>query len=140
MSAVTRWLGRFAICAAVAFMGLSAWAEPRGKAVPREKIVFTNTSVDAAAQVVQSEIYIMNADGSKPIRLTNDGFGDGLPTLSPDEKGKIVFDSNRIAIFAGGTQFDSDLFLMNADGTADGPLFPTPLTRGSSATFDPTGK
>jgi Tol biopolymer transport system component len=128
----------FAICAAVAFTGSPAWGEPREKT--REKIVFTNTSVDAADQVVQSEIYIMNTDGTEPIRLTNDGFGDGLPALSPDEKGKIVFDSNRIAISVGGTQFDSDLFLMNADGTADGPLFPRPLTRGSSASFDPTGK
>jgi hypothetical protein len=43
---------------------------------------------------------------------------------------------------------NSDLFLMNSDGTADGGEFPTPLTRrvgadavgGSSASFDPTGK
>jgi Tol biopolymer transport system component len=141
MSAVTRWLGRFAICAAVAFTGSFAWGEPRE---PREKIVFTNASADVAQQLVQSEIYMMNTDGSNPIRLTNDGFADGFPVLSPDEKGKIVFDSNRIAISAGGTQADSDLFLMkvrhSADDTADGPLFPTPLTRGSSATFDPTGK
>jgi Tol biopolymer transport system component len=135
MSAVTRWLGRFAICAAVAFTGSSAWGEPPEKGEPREKIVFTN---DVAAQ--SWEIYMMNTDGSNPIRLTNDGFGDAFPVLSPDGKGKIVFDSNRIAIFAGGTQLDSDLFLMNADGTADAPLFPTPLTRGSSASFDPTGK
>jgi hypothetical protein len=43
--------------------------------------VFTNTSADAAEQVVQAEIYIMNPDGSKPIRLTNDGFADALPAL-----------------------------------------------------------
>ena len=110
--------------AAVAFTGSPAWGEPR------EKIVFTN-----AQSAVKAEIYMMNPDSSDPTRLTNNGFGNGFPVLSPDGKGKIVFDSNRIAISGGGTQSDSDLFLINHDGTAD-----TPLTRGSSASFDPTGK
>jgi len=126
--------------AAVAFTGSPAWGEP-GENGPREKIVFTNSCLCPQLEaVMKSEIYIMNPDGSKPTRLTNDDFGDGLPVLSPDGKGKIVFDSNRIAISGGGTPGDSDLFLINHDGTADGALLPRPLTRGSSASFDPTGK
>jgi len=72
----------------------------------------------------------MNPDGSKPIRLTNDGFSDALPALSPDGKGKIVFDSNRIAGFRLDIlRFDSDLFLINADGTGlAATIKPTPTT------------
>ena len=106
--------------------------------VPRDKIVFTNT--DPANPFVAAEIYIMNPDGSEPRRLTNDTFADSLPSISKDGHGKIVFDSNRRAVQTGGTVADSDLFLMNADGTADGAEFPTPLVLGSSANWSPGHK
>jgi Tol biopolymer transport system component len=127
--------------AAVAFTGSPAWGETR------EKIVFTNTCIfptecSATEAALKAEIYMMDPDGSNPIRLTNDGFGDGLAALSPDGKGQIVFDSNRIAIpDPVGTPFDSDLFLLNPAAAASGvPKPPLPLTRGSSASFDPSGK
>ena len=60
--------------------------------------------------------------------------GDFLPAVSPDGKGRIVFDSNR-ARFASEPLNTSDLFLMNHDGTEQ-----RPLTRGSSATWSPNGK
>src|SRR5262245_3021627 len=121
--------------AAVAFTGSPAWGEPP---LPREKIVFTSTTVGGNVRD-NSEIFIMNRDGSQPIRLTNDRFGDGLAVLSPDGKGKIVFDSNRISFFLELPN-ESDLFLIKYDSTPNRPLQPRPLTRGSSATFDPTGK
>jgi Tol biopolymer transport system component len=122
--------------AAVAFTGSPAGGEPR------EKIVFANTCVvspecTAADAVTRGELYIMNPDGSEPIRLTNNGFGEAVPALSPGVRGKIVFDGDGTA---GGTRFDSDLFLLNpaaAAGVATPPQ--QPLTRGSSASFDPTG-
>src|SRR5262249_23972618 len=40
------------------------------------------------------EIYVMNADGSNPVRLTVDSHADQEPDWFPDG-GKIVFDSNR---------------------------------------------
>ena len=40
------------------------------------------------------EIYIMNADGSEPIRLTYESAFDQYPSLSPDGK-KIAFQSLR---------------------------------------------
>jgi TolB protein len=134
-------------CAAVVFTGSPAWGGA-------EKIVFTHTSEKLGEQFIQAEIYLMNPDGSKPSRLTNDASADANPVLSPDGKGKIVFDSNRIA--AAGLScvppslpkgcVDSDLFLITADGTE--PLIPTPLTArvgtdavgGSSASWDPTSK
>ena len=54
----------------------------------------------------------------------------------------MIFDSNRTAIALGAplTSTDSDLFLINYDGTSDSDLNPTPVTRGSSATWRPDGK
>ncbi len=132
--------------AAVAFTGSPAWGEPREKIVLANSCLVPVECSAAEALLIKGELYIINPDGSKPIRLTNDSFSDALPALSPDGKGKIVFDSNRIAGFRLDIlRFDSDLFLINADGTADGGLQPRPLTQGqlgggSSASFDPTGK
>ena len=106
-----------------------------------EKIVFTKA--DPANPFETAEIYIMNPDGSESIRLTYDAVADTLPSLSPDGKGKIVFDSNRTVVALGEpvTSTNSHLFLMNADGTSDTGIFPTPLNLlGSSATWSPDGK
>jgi Tol biopolymer transport system component len=54
------------------------------------------------------EIYIMNADGSEPTRLTNNTFSDIAPAWSPDGR-KIVFQSNRDG--------NVEIYTMNADGT-----------------------
>lgn len=109
---------------------------------PREKIVFTNGDPSSPNPIGTAEIHIMNPDGSDASRLTDDGFGDSAPALSKDDSGKIVFDSNRTAIALGAplTSTASDLFLMNHDGTSESALNPTPLTRGSSATWSPDGK
>ena len=53
------------------------------------------------------EIYVMNADGSNPVRLTSDGHSNGVPDWSPD--GRIVFASDRDGNF--------EIWVMNADGT-----------------------
>ena len=84
----------------------------------------------------------MNPDGSDVVWLTNDSFGDSAASLSKDNRAKIIFDSNRTAIALGAppTSTNTDLFLMNADGTSDSDLNPTPVTRGSSATWRPDGK
>ena len=70
------------------------------------------------------------------------GFADSAPILSKGGKGKIIFDSDRTAIALGApfTSTASDLFLMNHDGTSDSGLNPTPVTRGSSATWSPDGE
>ena len=59
---------------------------------------------------------------------------DSAPAISPDGKGRIVFDSNRNRGPEGFLN-TADLFLMKADGS-DQRL----LTRGSSATWSPDGK
>jgi TolB protein len=58
---------------------------------------------------------------------------DSAPALSPDGKGRIVFDSNRLR--GDGPLNTAHLFLMKADGSHQ-----RPLTKGSSATWAPDGK
>jgi Tol biopolymer transport system component len=78
-----------------------------------------------------AEIYLMNPDGTNPVRVTNNAWGDSMPTLSPNGKGAIVFDSNRLR--APSEPFNtSDLFLMKHDGSGQ-----TFLTRGDSPTWSP---
>ena len=54
------------------------------------------------------EIYVMNADGSNPIRLTNNLAYDGAPAWSPDGS-KIAFSSNRDG--------NPEIYVMNVDGS-----------------------
>ncbi|HLK59086.1 MAG TPA: hypothetical protein VKU00_21170 [Chthonomonadaceae bacterium] len=61
-----------------------------------------------------SEIYVMNADGSNQTRLTNNPATDHVPVWSPDGS-KIAFISNRDG--------NDEIYVMNADGSK-----PTRLT------------
>ena len=55
-----------------------------------------------------SEIYIMNADGTNPVNLTNNEAWDFNPSWSPDGK-KIAFSSDRDG--------NLEIYVMKADGT-----------------------
>ena len=113
-------------------------------------IAFTSTRDNPTAipPIVGGEIYLMDhlADGSFsiPRRVTENCaaettpeesaancYADTFPALSPDGRGKIVFDSNRLRA-AGEPINTSDLFLMNHDGSEQ-----VYLTRGGSPTWSP---
>ena len=55
-----------------------------------------------------SDIYVMNADGSGVVRLTKDSAEDWLPAWSPDG-GRVAFASDRDG--------DFEIYVMNADGS-----------------------
>src|SRR3990172_1844040 len=69
------------------------------------------------------EIYVMDADGSNPTNLTNDGATDGGPAWSPDG-GKIAFTSERDGNY--------EIYVMDADGSN-----PTNLTNNSAWDSEP---
>ena len=59
------------------------------------------------------EIYVMNADGSGVVRLTDNDFGDEQPAWSPDGR-RIAFRSDRDG--------NIEIYVMNADGSGVGRL------------------
>jgi TolB protein len=99
---------------------------------PRPVIVFGSGRDWAAFNQLRLEIYLMDGNFMNPERLTDNLDADSMPTLSPDGKGRIVFDSNRLRIRGVEPLNTSDLFLMKDDGSLQ-----TFLVRGSSATWSP---
>ncbi|MBT7289922.1 MAG: hypothetical protein HN837_05465, partial [Chloroflexi bacterium] len=71
------------------------------------KIAF-ESSVTEGDQQPNEDIYVINADGTNPVRITNNPAFDGYPTWSPDGN-KILFVSNRDG-------YDG-IYLMDADGS-----------------------
>jgi len=126
-----------------AIMGgrLGAWTPFRGEQKQtglRSAIAFVSTrhspdTADLQAALRASEIYVMDADGGNPRRLTQNADVDGFPSLSPDGK-RIVFDSHRARTEAEPLNV-SDVFVMNADGTEQ-----KRLARGGSATWSPDSR
>jgi TolB protein len=108
------------------------------KGEPRSTIAFVSNRDEPAdpRPAANWEIWLMDGDGTNPRRLTvntEEGFADFMPALSPDGKGKIVFDSNRLRV-QGEPPNTSYLFLMNRHG--NGQVL---LGRGSSASWAPVG-
>ncbi len=74
-----------------------------------------------------AEIYVMNADGSNPRRVTNTPASEGTPAWTPDGA-RIVYASNA----ADGTTGTFHIWIMNADGSGQ-----RQLTQGSYSDFQP---
>jgi Tol biopolymer transport system component len=91
---------------ASSFSGIAAWS-PSG-----ELIAFS--SIRNTAYRSRADIFVMAADGSNPINLTDDSLGNRWASWSPDG-GRIVFASNRDA--RSGGIYREELFVMNADGS-----------------------
>lgn len=79
-----------------------------------------------------SEIYIMNTDGSNMKRLTYNDWDDLSPVWSPDGT-KIVFGSIR-------ESGKHDVYLMNADGSAVRNLTNSPNSLDNHPKFTPDGQ
>jgi TolB protein len=150
LGALRKSIGKAALVGSV-LIGLSGatvlatWAPiQRGgekQTVLRSTIAFVSTRHDPAADPaidsqrawLAAEIYLMDGDGTRPRRVTENTHFDSFPALSPDGK-RIVFDSNRLRTDADPFN-TSDLFVMKKDGTEQ-----TLLVRGNSATWSPDGR
>jgi hypothetical protein len=97
------------------------------------KIAFTALR-DFSVTDADNEIYVMDADGSRPTRLTDNLVDDGSPAWSPDGS-KLVFASDRDRI---EPDINAEIYVMDADGS-----HPTRLTnsvaREASPTWSPDG-
>jgi dipeptidyl aminopeptidase/acylaminoacyl peptidase len=91
--------------------------------------------------VSTSEIFVMNADGTNPVRLTSNLFQEETPRFSPD--------GTRIAFSRWDGRGGTQIWVMNADGsdevqlTADGGSWPTWSPDGNQIAFvrvDPSNK
>ena len=81
-------------------------------------IVFSSSiSGDRRSTPEDSEIYVMNADGTERRRLTNNSSYDGSPSWSSDGR-KIAFDSDRDGNY--------EIYVMNADGSEQNRLTVNP--------------
>src|SRR6185436_7008367 len=91
----------------------NSWADEAPEWSPDgTKIVFMSWR-DSTPGNPNTEIYVMNADGSNQTNVTNDPSRDLNPSFSPDGS-RIVFSSDRHAAV------NWDLYVMNADGS--GPV------------------
>ncbi|GMQ85787.1 MAG: hypothetical protein BMS9Abin07_1355 [Acidimicrobiia bacterium] len=72
-----------------------------------------------------SEIYVVDADGSDPVNLTSNPAADSAPSWSPDGR-QIAFASDRDG--------ERAIYVMNGDGTA-----PTRLVPGGDPAWSPDG-
>jgi TolB protein len=69
--------------------------------------------------LTNSEVFVMNSDGTGAINLSSDAWFDGWPSWSPDGR-RIAFSSNRSDPY--------QIYVMNADGSGVVRVVESPYT------------
>src|SRR2546428_928433 len=140
------------LCAAIA-LALLLLAAPAHAAFPGKngKIAFVSNRDDPHPDTCgtsgnppcNTEIYTMNADGTAVTRLTNNPAADSEPAWSPDGT-KIAFVSNRDPSNPHCDDFsipcNTEIYVMNADGTGQTRLTYTIDQAEHQPTWTPDGK
>ena len=116
----------FIFCCATSIVML-AIDQALAAAPPTAKIAFAS-SLNVKAKG-DSDIYIMNPDGTGRVNLTRHNAKDSEPTWSP---------SGRHILFTSDRDGDNDLYRMNADGTNIRRIFKKWANR-SNPTWSPDG-
>jgi TolB protein len=116
---------------------IAVWS-PDGRQIAFVNNVSTGLPGPGAARSKDdSEIYVMNADGSGTRRLTHNVGYDGEPAWSPDGR-KIAFQSRRRVGSSGGMGI-GEIYVMNADGSGKRNLTRNPAQDGSPS-WSPDGR
>ena len=103
---------------------LVRWGEDPAQSPDGTRVAFTS-SRDG-----DREIYVMDADGGGPENLTFHEAWDEAPAWSPDgERIAFVSDRNGDVEEYGGLRFNTDIFVMNADGIGVEQVTSDPLSR-----------
>jgi TolB protein len=116
---------------------IAVWS-PDGRQIAFVNNVSTGLPGPGARFKDDSEIYVMNADGSGTLRLTHNVGYDGKPAWSPDGR-KIAFQSSRRAVrgVVGGSK--AEIYVMNADGSGKRNLTRNPANDGNPS-WSPDGR
>lgn len=107
------------------YLSLGLLCSVSAKPLTTEKILFSSDRDG------NSEIYMMNPDGSQQVKLTNHRADDLRPTCSPTGE-NILFISERSGMH--------DLYIMGADGKNVRPVFRTAGVYRGQPTWSPDGK
>ena len=96
------------------------------------RILFESTPGPYGSDVVDPAIYVMNADGSGRVNLSNGSYGDQAPVWSPD--------GSRVAFTSSYSRAEGiDVWVMNADGTGLVNLTNSPTPNEYVPTWSPDG-
>ena len=103
---------------------LVRWGEDPAQSPDGTRIAFTS------GRDGDREIYVMDADGGGPRNFTSHEAWDEGPAWSPDgQRIAFVSDRNGEVEEFGGLRFNTDIFVMNADGIGVEQVTSDPLSR-----------
>ncbi|HEX5720952.1 MAG TPA: hypothetical protein VF179_32660 [Thermoanaerobaculia bacterium] len=91
----------------------ASWSPDGKKILLRKRIKEPGIDGEGKPMDFNSEIFVMEADGSGAVNLSRNPAFDGWPSWSPDGR-RILFSSNRSGTFG--------VYVMNADGSGVQPL------------------